>query len=176
MHVPILASNEGLLVGVGITDEGQGLVGYADSDGMSTEGRKPIAGYVFNFYGTVNWSSKRQTLVTLSTTEAEYIALSRTAHESIWMSRLLSQLFKLELFPVTIYCDSQSAIALLSKIGFHQRTKHIDIHYLFARQCIADGLITVEYVPTDEQLADIMTKALATPKVKHFTERLGLRV
>ena len=75
-----------------------------------------------------------------------------------------------------IYCDSQSAIALLSKIGFHQRTKHIDIHYHFARQCIADGLITVEYVPTDEQLADVMTKALATPKVKHFTERLGLRV
>ena len=156
------------------SNEGKGLVGYTDSDGMSTEGRKPIAGYVFHFYGTVNWSSKRQTLVTRSTAEAEYIALSRTAHEAVWMSRLLSQLFKLELTPVTIYCDSQAAIALLSKIGFHQRTKHIDIHYHFTRQCIADGQLNVEYVPTDEQLADILTKALPAPKVKHFTERLGL--
>lgn len=158
------------------SDEGKGLISYTDSDGMSTEGRKPISGYVFDFHGIMNWSSKQQKLVTRSTTKAEYIALSGAAHEAIWMSRLLSQLFKLELFPVTIYCDSQSAIALLSKIGFHQRTKHIDIHYHFMRQCITDKQLIVKYVHTDKQLADIMTKALPAPKTKHFTERLGLHV
>ena len=60
-------------------NEGKGLIGYMDADGMSTKGCQPISGYVFNFYGIVNWSSKRQMLIMRLTTKAEYIALSNAA-------------------------------------------------------------------------------------------------
>ncbi|THG96722.1 hypothetical protein EW145_g7731, partial [Phellinidium pouzarii] len=147
------------------------------TDGMSTEGRHAISGYVFKLFGSaISWSSKRQTLVVLSTTEAEYVALTHAAREAIWLRALLSQVFKLKHLPVEIHCDNQSAIALSAENHFHARTKHIDIQYHFIRQCVADGKILVPYVPTDDQEADIFTKALPPIKVKRFTDRLGLRV
>ncbi|THH00699.1 hypothetical protein EW145_g7043 [Phellinidium pouzarii] len=112
----------------------------------------------------------------LSTTEAEYVALTHAAREAIWLHALLSQVFKLESLPVEIHCDNQSAIALSAENHFHARTKHIDIQYHFICQCVTDGKILVPYVPTDDQEADIFTKALPPIKVKRFTDRLGLRV
>ncbi|THH00660.1 hypothetical protein EW145_g7048 [Phellinidium pouzarii] len=112
----------------------------------------------------------------LSTTEAEYVALTHTAHEAIWLHTLLSQVFKLESLPVEIHCNNQSAIVLSAENRFHARTKHIDIQYHFICQCIADGKILVPYVPTDDQEADIFTKALPPIKVKRFTDRLGFNV
>ncbi|THH09796.1 hypothetical protein EW145_g1755 [Phellinidium pouzarii] len=156
---------------------GYGLIGYSDADGMSMEGRHTISGYVFKLFGSaIFWSSKEQTLVVLSTTEAEYVALTHAAREAIWLRALLSQVFKLESLPVEIHCDNQSAIALSAENRFHARTKHIDIQYHFICQCVADGKILVPYVPTDDQEADIFTKALPPIKVKCFTDRLGLRV
>ncbi|THH11071.1 hypothetical protein EW145_g912 [Phellinidium pouzarii] len=124
----------------------------------------------------ISWSSKRQTLVVLSTTEAEYVALTHAAHEAIWLCALLSQVFKLESLPIEIHCDNQSAIVLSAENHFHARTKHIDIQYHFICQCIADGKILVPYVPMDDQEADIFTKALLPIKVKRFTDRLGLHI
>ena len=156
---------------------GNGLEGYTDADGMTTEGRQPVSGYIFKFLGSpVSWASKRQELVTLSTTEAEYIALSYAGREAIWLSGIVEVVLKLKLAPITIHCDNQSAIANVKDNKFHARTKHIDIYHHWIRQRVAMGDIKVEYVETNEQLADIFTKALIAPKVKRFIDTIGLRV
>src|SRR5271170_7120530 len=91
----------------------QGLVGYADADGSSQDHRRAISGYVFMIDGgAVSWSSKKQELVTLSTTEAEYVAQTHAAKEAVWLRRFFTELFGPMDDPTTLFSDSKSAIAL----------------------------------------------------------------
>ena len=106
---------------------GTKILGFSDSNGMSTNGRHPIAGYVFKLEGAFSWSSKKQQLVTLSTTEVEYVALSHATKEAIWLRNLLREILSLEDKPMLVHCDNQGAIVLSKDDRFHQRTKHIDI-------------------------------------------------
>ena len=76
--------------------------------------------------------------------------------------------------PLTIHCDNQGAIAWSKDNKFHARTKHIDIRHHFAREAIEDGKLSVVYIPTDDNPADIFTKLLAKGKFRQFTELLGL--
>jgi transposase InsO family protein len=155
---------------------GEGLVGFTDADGMSQEHRRAISGHAILIDGgAVSWSSKKQELVVLSTTEAEYVAATHAAKEVIWMRRFLSEVFEPLEGPTTLYSDNQSAIALAHAQGhFHARTKHIDIRYHFIRFTIENGAIRLVYCPTDEMTADILTKALPNAKAKHFATALGL--
>ena len=142
---------------------------------MSQEDRHAISGYVFMLNGgAVSWSSKRQDTISLSTTEAEYIALTHAAKEAIWFRNLLSEIFGRQLLPVTLHSDNKSAIALAKDDRFHARTKHIDIRYHFIRYVIEDGNIRLTYCPTEDMTADIFTKALQSTKAKHFAESMGL--
>ena len=149
----------------------------ADADGASQDHRRAISGYVFMVDGgAVSWSSKKQELVTLSTTEAEYMAATHAVKEALWLRRLISDLFPDSLSaPTTLYGDNQSAIALAHGGQYHSRTKHIDIRYHFIRYIIEAGSIKLIYCPTDEQTADTLTKALPSAKVKHFAAAMGLR-
>jgi len=156
------------------------LVGFVDADGASQEHRRAISGYVFVVDGgAVSWSSKKQELVTLSTTEAEYVAATHAAKEAVWLCSLISKIFApLEITltnPTTLHSDNQSAIALAHGRSYHARTKHIDIHYHFIRYIIEAGSIKLIYCPTDEQTADTLTKALPSMKAKHFADSMGLR-
>ena len=170
----LLATKERWLV---LGKFGEGLVGYADADGMSTKERHPVSGYVFQLLGSaVSWASKRQELVTLSTTEAEYVSISYAGREAIWLCDILGEVLKLKLSPVILHCDNQSALANVKDNKFHGRTKHIDIYHHWIRQRVGMGDIQVKYVDTNDQLADIFTKALVAPKVKRFIKAIGLRV
>lgn len=151
------------------------IVGYSDADGMSTEGCRAISGYVFMLNGgAVSWSSKRQDLVTLSTTEAEYVALTHTSKEAIWLRSFIKELFGDPEQPLPLRSDNQSAIALAKDDRFHARTKHIDIRFHFIRYAIAEGKISLSYCPTEDMTADILTKALPSLKCKHFASSMGL--
>ena len=111
-----------------------GLEIYSDADGMSQETRHAISGYAFLLDGgAISWSSKKQELVTLSTTEAEYVALTHAAKEALWLWQFLEELFGPIGGPLTLYGDNPSAIALAySQAGqYHAHTKHIDIRYHF---------------------------------------------
>ena len=154
----------------------QGLVGYSDADGMTNEGRYAVSGYVFRYFGTISWSSKRQELIALSTAEAEYYAMVHAGKEAIWIGNMLCELLQSKADAVELNCDNQSAIALSKVEGFHPRTKHIDIHYHWICEKIKSKQLNIRYVSTDEQLADILTKALTPVKVKCFVDLLGLRV
>jgi hypothetical protein len=155
--------------------EQRGLVGYVDADGASQEHRRAITGFVFMVDGgAVSWSSKKQELVTLSTTEAEYVAQTHAAKEAIWFRQLLTELFDSIETPTTLFSDSKSAIALAQDGHYHARTKHIDIRYHFIRYVIDAGTIKLVYCATDDMTADTLTKALPSVKAKHFAKALGL--
>ena len=150
---------------------------YSDADGMSQEDQHAISGYVFMLNGgAVSWSSKRQDTILLSTTEAEYIALTHAAKEAIWFRYFMTELFGSIDFPFHIYNDNQSAISLAhAELGqYHARTKHIDIRYHFIREQINDQTLEVVYCPTAQMTADIFTKALASFKFKPLVQALGL--
>jgi len=152
------------------------IVGYTDADGMSNEDRHAISGYVFLIDGgAVSWSSKRQELVTLSTTEAEYVAATHAAKEAVWLRAFISEVFQPINNPLTLYSDNQSAIALTKNDQFHARTKHINIHFHYIRYIVADGKISLIYCPTNNMVADTLTKALPSAKAKHFAAAFGLR-
>ena len=107
------------------------LKGYADADGSMAEDRKAISGYAFIINGgAVSWSAKRQEIISLSTTESEYIAATYAAKEALWLRSLILQLFGTKLGPTTLFSDNQSAIALTKDHQYHARSKHIDIHII----------------------------------------------
>ena len=156
-------------------DQDHSISGYTDADGMSNEDRHAISGYAFLIDGgAVSWSSKRQTLVTLSTAEAEYVAATHAAKEAIWLREFISEVFEPQ-GPMTLHSDSQSAIALARNEQFHARMKHIDIRFHFIRYVIEAGKIFIDYCPTEDMVADTLTKALPSAKAKHFASALGLR-
>lgn len=152
------------------------LVAYTDADGATQEHRKAISGSAFLIDGgTISWSSRKQEIVTLSTAEAEYVAATHAAKECIWLRRLLDELSPHIPTPTTLFCDNQAACKIATTDNFHARTKHIDIRYHFIRQTIEDGTLDIVYCPTDEMVADALTKVLPRWKVKGFASALGLR-
>jgi hypothetical protein len=152
------------------------LEGYADADGSMTEDRRAITGYAFLIDGgAVSWSSKRQEIVSLSTTESEYVAATHGMKEALWLRSLLSEVFGPITTATTLFSDNQAAIALTRDHQYHARTKHIDVRYHFIRWVIEEGSLRLIYCPTDDMVADTLTKALPSAKVKHFAAGLGLR-
>ena len=122
----------------------------------------------------MSWSAKRQEIISLSTTESEYIAATYAAKEALWLRALILQLFGVDSGPTTLFSDNQSAIALTKEHQYHARTKHIDVRFHFIRWIIEDGKIRLIYCPTEEMVADALTKALPSTKVKHFASEFGL--
>jgi len=150
--------------------------GFCDADWASQKDRHSISGYCYHIgQGTISWSSKKQQIVALSTTEAEYIAQSHAAKEALWLRTFIGELRGKPTQPLTIHCDNQGAIALSKDNKFHARTKHIDIRHHFIREAIEDRKLSVVYIPTDDNPADIFTKPLAKAKFRRFVELLGLR-
>ncbi len=151
------------------------LIGYTDTDGSMAEDRRAISGYAFLIDGgTVSWSSKRQEIVSLSTTESEYVAATHGLKEVLWLRSLLSEVFGPFKDPMTMFCDNQSAIVLARNHQYHAHTKHIDVRYHFICWVVDQGVVWLIYCPTEDMVADALTKALPSPKVKHFAAGLGL--
>src|SRR5882762_7167445 len=104
--------------------------------------RHSILGYAFHMGdSTVTWSLKKQAIVVLSSTEAEYVAQTHAAKELIWLRTILGELNSPFEEPTTLNCDNQGAIALAKDNKFHARTKHIDIRYHFIREAVEDSTI-----------------------------------
>ncbi|SGY14961.1 BQ5605_C013g07181 [Microbotryum silenes-dioicae] len=118
--------------------------------------------------------SKRQALVTVSSPEAEYVAMSFAAREGIWLRRLLAELGFAQSEPTKLHGDNQSAIQLAKHPAFHARTKHIGIHFHFIRDHIAEGTIEMVWIPTNTMAADVLTKGLGSRKHWDFVHAMGL--
>ena len=137
---------------------------YADSSyANDLSDRKSTSGMVVTLYGNVvHWFSHKQSTVTQSTTEAEYIALAEGTKECLYIKQWLHELLNIH-SPVTLLSDSQSAIAMVINNSQHQRTKHIDVRHHFIRDCLHKDEIRLYWIPTHQQLADSFTKSLPTP-------------
>eukprot|EP00253_Pinus_taeda_P007124 PITA_07124 len=157
------------LVGSLIQEDEVKLCGFTDADwaGSPTD-RKSTSGGVFNIRSTaVSWYSKKQRSMALSSAEAEYMAASLAACEAIWMRKILVGLFGSHLEPTVIYCDNQSCIKLSANPIFHDISKHIDIRYHHIRDCVQRRIMLLSYIPTEDQDADILTKALTRRKFEY---------
>ena len=150
---------------------------YCDADWASDPNdRKSISGHTAILSGAaISWSSKKQTTVSLSSTEAEYVAAARAAQEAMWIHTFLSEIGHPLKEPIKFYVDNQSAIKLVENPVAHDRTKHIDIKYHFIRDIESRKIISVKYCPTNDQVADVLMKPLSRKKHKRFTEQMGLR-
>lgn len=121
----------------------------------------------------MSWLSKKQATVALSTAEAEYIALSQAAQERIWLKRLLGDL-GVKSMSTVILEDNRGAIAIAKNPVNHSRTKHIDIRYHYIRECVQNGQIQLQYCPTIDMKADILTKPLARPRFEYLRGEIGI--
>jgi hypothetical protein len=154
---------------------GEDLTSFTDVDSNMAEDRRAMSGYAFIINGgAISWSAKRQEIVTLSTTESEYVGATHTAKEALWLRLLISQVFESVPLTTTVFLDNQLAIALAKDHQYHAWTKHINIQYHFICWVIEEDKIWLVYCPTEDMVADIFTKALPSPKVKHFARELGL--
>ena len=153
------------------------LTGYVDADWAADKNdRRSITGYIFLLCGgAISWSSKKQSSTAQSSTEAEYMAGTHAAKEVAWLRTFLSEIGHTQDSPTSLYIDNQSAIALAKNPEFHNRTKHIAVHYHFICEKIKDGELAPIYVPTGEQTADILTKGLPKVKFVDFVRQMGLR-
>lgn len=149
-------------------------VGYCDSDWAGDEDNsKSTAGYIFMFAGgVVSWASKKQTVIALSTCEAEYMTLTLAAQEAIWIKELLNELFPNSTEAIKIFCDNQGAIDLSKTGKYKTRTKHIRIRYHFIRECISNGDVRISKIETENQIADYLTKVLSKQKFKRCTDQI----
>ncbi|KAH9752890.1 hypothetical protein KPL71_014885 [Citrus sinensis] len=122
----------------------------------------------------VSWSSKKQPVVTLSTTEAEFIAAASCACQGVWMRRVLEKLGHAQNESTVIHCDNNSTIKLSKNPVLHGRSKHIDIRFHFLRDLTKDGTVELVYCSTQNQIADIMTKPLKLEVFEALREGLGM--
>ena len=123
--------------------------------------RRSTTSYVFKISGgPVSWQSRIQTSVALSSMEAEYMAASAATQEAMWLNRLLHQLGFRTPRPTTIYEDNKAAILFANHPGDYLRSKHIDTRRHFVRETVVNGEIALVHIPTAEQQADGLTKAL----------------
>ncbi|GJX75052.1 hypothetical protein Tco_0313647 [Tanacetum coccineum] len=122
----------------------------------------------------VSWSSKRQKSAAISSTEAEYIALSGCCAQVLWMRSQLTD-YGLGFNKIPMYCDNKSAIALCCNNVQHSRSKHIDIRFHFIKEQVENGVVELYFVNTEYQLADIFTKALGRERIEFLINKLGMR-
>ena len=143
-------------------NKSEDLQGYTDSDWAGDyRSRRSMSGYLFILGGAaISWSSKRKATVALSNAEAEYMALAHAVQEVIFIRGILDEIGYLPKRSTKIYVDNQSCMKMATNQATSNCTKHIAIKYHFTREKIESQEITLEYLPAEEMLADILTKAV----------------
>lgn len=145
---------------------GEGLEAYVDADwGSNNTDRRSYTGFLFKFAsGPISWASTKQKTVALSSAEAEYMGLTESCKEGIFIKNILNELGQTIPY-VRIFNDSQAAQKIAENDLTNNRTKHIDIRHHFIRDLVESKQISLTYLRSDEMLADVLTKALG--KIKH---------
>lgn len=152
------------------------LFGYADANWAEDRSdRKSNSGYVFIFNGgVISWMCRKQGCVALSSTEAEFMALSEACQEAIWLRKVLLDLNQAVDSATLIHEDNQSCLKLIMGEKLSNRTKHIDTKKHFVRDHIDKGDIECKYCPTEEMIADLFTKPLSGPRFEKLRAMCGL--
>ena len=153
------------------------LDGYCDADwGGSRDDRKSTGGYIFKMYGgPVSWCSRKQSVVALSSTEAEYMSMCQATKEAIALGYILAHLPHINTtLPPIVKVDNQGAPCTANNNHSSRRTKHVDIQYHFVRDTVSDGKVKFEYCRTEDMAADVLTKPLLRVKFERFRKMIGM--
>lgn len=152
-----------------------GLECYSDADfgGCSKTGRSTSGMVILNAGGAITWQSQRQSMVAVSTTEAEIVAANEATKEIIWLSKLFEEILKIKKTPI-LQVDNSAAVKLAENPEFHRRTKHIGIKHFFIREKINEGKLRIQQVSSEDQVADIMTKPLMKNRLEMLIFRMGM--
>jgi len=142
------------------------IIGYTDSDWAgSIDDMKSTSSYAFSLgSGIFSWASKKQSTVAQSTTGAEYVVVAEATSQAIWLRKIFKDMGEKQSGPTIINCDNKLAIAMTKNLVHHSRTKHITVKYHFIREVETNMEIQFEYCMTEDQIADIFTKALPRPR------------
>ena len=153
----------------------ENLVGYCDADwaGCADDRKSTSGGCFFLGNNLISWLSKKQNSVSLSTAEAEYIAMGSCCSQLIWMKQMSAD-YGMHAGPLLVYCDNKSAIDISKNPVQHSRTKHIDIRHHFIRELVEDNQVVIDHVVTDSQLADIFTKSLEYTRFITLRNAIGV--
>ncbi|GJY53669.1 retrovirus-related pol polyprotein from transposon TNT 1-94, partial [Tanacetum coccineum] len=154
-------------------DTDMSLTAYADADHVGCQDTRHSTSGSAQFLGDklVSWSSKKQNSTAISSTEAEYIALSGCCSQILWMRSQLTD-YGFQFNKIPLYCDNKSAIALCCNNVQHSRAKHIDIHYHFIKEQVENGIVELYFVRTEYQLADIFIKPLPRERFNFLIDKL----
>jgi len=149
---------------------------YTDADWAgSVTDRRSTSGYCTYVWGNlVTWRSKKQPVVSRSSAEAEFRALAHGICEGMWLKRVLCELRIPITKPMRVLCDNQSAISIAKNPVHHDRTKHVEIDRHFIKEKIEAETISLQYIPTTQQIADILTKAIPRKFFDELNSKLGL--
>lgn len=166
-------------------DGNEELIGYCDADWAGdVDKRRSTTGYVFKAQGcAISWSTRRQPTIALSSTEAEFMSMVATIQEALWLKRLETEMFLESAKTITVFCDNQGALHLVKNRNYHARTKHIDVRKYFIQENLHDNetgcndiKIDLQYKPTNEMVADILTKPVNHIQLNKFMPEFGLSV
>ena len=153
------------------------LLGFTDSDWANClDTRRSVGGHAYSLgSGMVSWQARKQKTVAASSCEAEYTATFEASKECIWLRTLLNSINHTPTAPTTICCDNNAAINLSEDPALHDHVKHIDIKHHFLHERVQSNEISLSYINTHDNVADIFTKALDTNKFSCFRGFLGLK-
>ena len=136
---------------------------------------RSLTGYcVFLGDSLVSWKTKKQKVVSKSSTEAEYRSMSQTTSELVWIEAVFAELGIDIPKPITLFCDNKSAQHIAENVVFQERTKHLKIDCHYIREHVLSQFVSLSHVPTTLQLADLMTKPLGTAQHEFLSSKIGL--
>ncbi|KAL5576981.1 hypothetical protein UlMin_018680 [Ulmus minor] len=154
------------------------IVGFCDANfGGCVDDKKSTTGYIFMMAGgAISWKSVKQTLTVSSTMEAEYVACYQATCNAMWLRNFISALGVVDSAtrPLKLYCDNSAAVSFSRNTGSTCRSKHIDVKFYFVKEKVAEGLISVEYMSTNNMLTDPLTKGLPICVFQEHVSHMGL--